>query len=286
MLPETSAEPLEPAPPEQLGQPTTVEPASLPVPPTVIPAPAPVQRPAAAPEPSVAPVSSAPADPVEEEVPRRNISQTAVPGPSGTSTPTLLAEAGGPAMVAGSPAQPVTARSEQGPPDGMPPLQHPPAGSQLATVHAVPVARAPAPTPLGPSFGERLGLTLARRLAEGRDEVTVRMEPAELGRVQVRLSFDEAGSLRALVSADSPLVLDSLRREAGDLARTLADNGVRTDGQSFRFDRGGGGGQSGEQQGRPAPAWTRWQGSEDSARSDAAALPQPLRHRGRLNLMA
>lgn len=65
-----------------------------------------------------------------------------------------------------------------------------------------------------------------------------RMDPAELGRIHVRLSFDEGGSLRAVVGANSPQVLEAIRRDAGELGRALADAGVRTDAQSFRFDRG------------------------------------------------
>lgn len=141
-------------------------------------------------------------------------------------------------------------------------------------------ASAPAPVRMmmGVDFGERLGVAIARQVSGGRDELTVRMDPAELGRIQVRLAFDEGGSLRAVVSTESPAVMESIRRDIGDITRALADAGVRADGQSFRFERGGGeagsamtgggsshrgwgdqrgGGQQGHDQRRHEPAWER-----------------------------
>ena len=102
--------------------------------------------------------------------------------------------------------------------------------------------------------GRDMGVEIARHMAAGREELIVRMDPAELGRVDVRMTFDRDGGLRALVTADSQVALDMLRREAGDLNRALSEAGVRTDSQSFRFDsRGGEGGQfaqRGQQDGR------------------------------------
>lgn len=161
---------------------------------------------------------------------------------------------------------------------------------QQAVAPQAPVAPVAPPSPVRASletgFGERIGLAIARRLGEGGDEMTVRMEPAELGRIQVKLSFDEQGSLRAVLSAETAAVIDALRRDSADLARALGDAGVRTDAQSFRFDRGGAG-----EQGQSA--WARWQaqhGGRDG-RPDGGApadehLYRPAKRNGRLDLMA
>lgn len=102
-------------------------------------------------------------------------------------------------------------------------------------------------------IGKDLAVEIAKHSKDGRDSLTIRLDPAELGRIHVRMHFDDQGSLRAHVTAESHAALDMLRRDSQDLARALGDAGVRTDAQSFRFD---GRGQDGSQQGqRHAQAW-------------------------------
>lgn len=95
-------------------------------------------------------------------------------------------------------------------------------------------------------IGQDLGVEIARRISVGGAELVVRLDPAELGRIEVRMSFDDRGGLRTVIAADSPVALDMLRRDSADLSRSLSDAGFRSDGQSLRFDGGGdrGSGQS------------------------------------------
>lgn len=96
-------------------------------------------------------------------------------------------------------------------------------------------------------FGADVGVAIARAAGGDGKDLLIRLDPRDMGRVDVRLSFDHDGVLRAVVSADSPAALDMLRRESPDLHRSLADAGVRSDGQSLRFDgNGAGGGSSGQ----------------------------------------
>ncbi|AJP72214.1 flagellar hook-length control protein FliK [Sphingomonas hengshuiensis] len=111
-------------------------------------------------------------------------------------------------------------------------------------------------------LGQTMGVEIARRVEAGDDTLRVRMNPAELGRVDVTLAFDSAGSLKATVSADSARALDLLRQDLPDLARTLDQAGVRTDAQSFRFESRTG---SDGQQGQPHP-----QRGDDARRHQAA----------------
>lgn len=139
---------------------------------------------------------------------------------------------------------------------------------------------------LGGDFGERLGLAITTRLGEGGNEVQIRMDPAELGRIHVRLTFDEGGSLRAVVGAESAQVLDTIRRDLADLQRTLAEAGVRTDAQSFRFDRGG---HSGGGDGALPRPWRHGRGEADGQGATPDEEPpryRPLRSVGRVDLMA
>lgn len=136
------------------------------------------------------------------------------------------------------------------------------AGTGAASEHGAPAAirlpshTSPTDTVIAAragQIGKDLAVEIAKHSKDGRDSLTIRLDPAELGRIHVRMHFDDQGSLRAHVTAESHAALEMLRRDSQDLARALGDAGVRTDAQSFRFD---GRGQDGSQQGqRHAQAW-------------------------------
>lgn len=127
---------------------------------------------------------------------------------------------------------------------------------------ARPVTAATAPSPAAPAgepvvtarpgqLGHSMGVEIARKIESGEETLRVRLNPAELGRVEVTLGFDDRGSLQATMRAESTQALDLLRQDVPDLARTLDQAGVRTDAQSFRFENragDGGGNQSSPQQ--------------------------------------
>ncbi|XAP79319.1 flagellar hook-length control protein FliK [Citromicrobium bathyomarinum] len=101
-------------------------------------------------------------------------------------------------------------------------------------------------------IGRELGVEIARHTRDGRDSLTIRLDPAEMGEIHIRLQFDDKGTMRAHVTAESAAALDMLRRDSGDLVRALGDAGVRTDGQSFQFEaRSQGRGDQQGQQNRP-----------------------------------
>ncbi len=87
-----------------------------------------------------------------------------------------------------------------------------------------------------------------------------------------------------MVGAESPQVLDAMRRDAADLQRALADAGVRTDAQSFRFDRGSQSGGGGE----PPRPWRHGphEGRDQLGSSEEEPRYRPLRSLGRVDLMA
>ncbi|MFM9977375.1 MAG: flagellar hook-length control protein FliK [Sphingomonadaceae bacterium] len=100
-------------------------------------------------------------------------------------------------------------------------------------------------------IGREIGVEIARRVADGGTELILRLVPAELGRIDVRMAFDEAGGLRAVIAADNAVALDMLRRDSADLSRSLSDAGVRSDAQSLRFQTESGSTGGGNQQRAP-----------------------------------
>lgn len=126
-----------------------------------------------------------------------------------------------------------------------------PASGSTAAAPAVPLAREPVVATQPGQFGHAMGLEIARKVEAGEETLRVRLNPDNLGRVEVTLAFED-GNLKATVRAESQRALDLLRQDMPDLARTLDQAGVRTDAQSFRFearaDTGGGQQQGGQQQ--------------------------------------
>lgn len=114
-------------------------------------------------------------------------------------------------------------------------------------------------------LSHEFSVEITKRINAGATELTVRLDPAELGRVEVKLGFDEGGALRAVVAAESPAALELLRRETGELARALADAGVRTDANSFSFGRE----RSGQDQ------HGGWQGQRGESAKDDPFAPPP-----------
>ncbi|WP_033921474.1 flagellar hook-length control protein FliK [Sphingomonas sp. 37zxx] len=136
-------------------------------------------------------------------------------------------------------------------------------------------------------LGQSMGVEIANRLAAGGEELVVRLVPADMGRIEVRMTFDDRTGLRAVITADNMAALDMLRRESGDLSRSLSDAGIRNDPQSLRFQSDGGGGN-----GQPRNPWfdrdgRSPRGASEGFADDATPTPyRAIRTSGRYDLLA
>ncbi len=70
-----------------------------------------------------------------------------------------------------------------------------------------------------------MAVEIARNFAAGNNRFQIRMDPPELGRIDVRLNIDESGALRARLAVERPETLDLLQRDARALERALAEIG-------------------------------------------------------------
>lgn len=160
-----------------------------------------------------------------------------------------------------------------------------------ATRAAAPAA--PAPAPLAEHvldahrhLGQSLGVEIAKKVELGEETLRIRLNPIELGRIEVTLAFDDKGALQATVRTDSAQAMDLLRQDAGDLARTLDQAGVRTDAQSFRFENRGGSDGNGQQaQHQHSQNRGPFAASDDDALV-AEPIYRPVRSDGQVDLLA
>lgn len=88
---------------------------------------------------------------------------------------------------------------------------------------------------------KQLNMSVSRAVKAGEQEFTMRLDPAELGRVQVKLKFMEGGRVHAQVVAERPETLELLQRDARGLERAIQGAGAKAQGATIEFslDQGG-----------------------------------------------
>ncbi len=68
-----------------------------------------------------------------------------------------------------------------------------------------------------------LAVEISGQEPERRQQFDIRLDPPELGRVEIRLSIDAAGKASAHLSANQPQTLDLLQKDAASLTRALRE---------------------------------------------------------------
>jgi len=95
--------------------------------------------------------------------------------------------------------------------------------------------------------------TLGKSVGKGDNQImTLRLDPPELGRIEVRMEFGKDRSMKATIISEKPEAHLMLQRDAQVLERALQDAGLDGDGSSLEFqlaDDGQGFGQDGRHDG-------------------------------------
>ena len=82
---------------------------------------------------------------------------------------------------------------------------------------------------------DSLGVTIAAKSADGARHFDIRLDPPDLGRVDVRLSMDDSGNARASLIVDKPQTLELLQRDASNLNRALSEAGLSLSNNGLNF---------------------------------------------------
>jgi hypothetical protein len=77
---------------------------------------------------------------------------------------------------------------------------------------------------------------VTKAVSEGNDRITIKLSPADLGRIDVRLDIGSDGKIQAVFAADKPQTVEMLQRDARELERSLQDAGLRADSGSLSFN--------------------------------------------------
>jgi flagellar hook-length control protein FliK len=93
--------------------------------------------------------------------------------------------------------------------------------------------------------GIQVAMQLSKAVQNGIDRLTIRLDPAELGKVEVKMEVGHDGRVMALVSAERPETLEALRQDSRALEKALQEAGLKTDEDSLNFSLNQGDGQGG-----------------------------------------
>ena len=148
------------------------------------------------------------------------------------------------------------------------------AGSANIDGSATPIAdTTPKPTLIQPHTVPLLAAAMMRRISNGLKEFTLRLDPPELGRVDVRLTVGTDKKVRAVVSTDRPEALKDLALSARELTRALQEAGLELEENGLSFSMND---QGSSQQNRDANQQqsTRLKSSLDGHETSEAAKPE------------
>jgi flagellar hook-length control protein FliK len=81
-----------------------------------------------------------------------------------------------------------------------------------------------------------VNVQLQNNISAGVNTMTLQLEPAELGKMNVRLSFAKDGTVKAHMTVDKPETLALLQKDSAHLQRALQQSGLTTDENSLSFD--------------------------------------------------
>ncbi|MEP2827402.1 flagellar hook-length control protein FliK [Parvibaculum sp.] len=80
-----------------------------------------------------------------------------------------------------------------------------------------------------------IALQMARNLQKGTNRFDIRLDPPEMGRIDVRMEVRKDGHVAAHMSVDRPETLDLLQRDARALQQALNNAGLQADSDSLNF---------------------------------------------------
>ncbi len=98
-----------------------------------------------------------------------------------------------------------------------------------------------------------LALEIAASARKGKSSFEIRLDPADLGRIDVRINVDRNGQMTSHLMVEKPETLSMLQQDAPQLQRALHDAGFKTGDGGLQFslrDQSSSGQNSGDQPGR------------------------------------
>jgi flagellar hook-length control protein FliK len=87
----------------------------------------------------------------------------------------------------------------------------------------------------GPVPLSGLAVEIAATVKSGKSSFEIRLDPADLGRIDVRIDIDRNGQITSHLTVEKPETLSMLRQDAPQLQRALDDAGLKTGSGGLQF---------------------------------------------------
>lgn len=113
-----------------------------------------------------------------------------------------------------------------------------PAPTQQTSAASAPAPAAPTAQPAPQAAAVPLAgiaVEIAGKALAGKNHFAIRLDPPELGRIEVRLDVDRDGRVTSHLVADRRDTLDLLQRDSATLQRALQDAGLKTSDNGLQF---------------------------------------------------
>ena len=88
----------------------------------------------------------------------------------------------------------------------------------------------------GPTAADQVSVRITRALQAGNDRISIRLNPADLGRVEVKMELAHDGRMTAIITADNRDTLELLKRDASQLQKALEAGGLDLDSNNLAFN--------------------------------------------------
>ena len=112
--------------------------------------------------------------------------------------------------------------------------------AKVGEAPALPAAPAPQEAALAARperLGADVGVEIVRQMAGGKSDFSIRLDPPELGRIDVKLELAPTGEVRGVIAADNPATQEMLRRDEAALLRLFLDQGLKADSGALKFEQ-------------------------------------------------
>jgi flagellar hook-length control protein FliK len=95
---------------------------------------------------------------------------------------------------------------------------------------------------LGGHIAKQINMQITRAVSNGTQEFNMRLNPAELGGLKIKMAFTDAGRVSAQIMVERPETLELLQREVRGMERAVEAGGhkMASEGISFNLDTGDG----------------------------------------------
>jgi len=104
-----------------------------------------------------------------------------------------------------------------------------------ATTNAAPAALSVTAATNAPVPLSGLALEIAASVKNGKSSFEIRLDPADLGRIDVRIDVDRSGQVTSHLTVEKPETLSMLQQDAPQLQRALDDAGLKTGSGGLQF---------------------------------------------------